>query len=291
MMLAAAVMAVLVAAGQAVPAAPTAEQLKNATYKGVEDAPVSLKDGVYEGEPFRGGGAMRLRVGLQAAGVVTGDLDGDGVPEAVALLWKSSGGSGVFTYVAVVGNRGGNVENVATALIGDRQQVRSLSIVDGRIVAEVIGHGPGEPLCCPTEKQRLTWELAGGGLRELPKQVLGVATVADLEGKTWTLHGLDNGQPLAAGVSVILTVKDGRVGGTGGCNSYSGAVTAGDGARALKIGPLISTRKFCAGVASEVEREYLAALQAVFQFGFVAGDLALTYKHGNTIKTLMFSGK
>jgi heat shock protein HslJ len=291
MMLVTAVMAVLVAAGQAVPAAPTTEQLKNATYKGIEDGPVTLKDGAYEGKPFRADSAMRLRVGLQAASVVTGDLNGDGVPEALALLWKSSGGSGVFTYVAVVGNKGGKVENVATALIGDRQQVRSLSIVDRRIVVDVIGHGPGEPMCCPTQKQRLTWELAGGRLRELPKQVLGVATVADLEGRAWTLQGLDNGQPLAADVSVTLTVRNGRVGGTGGCNSYSGAVTVGDGARALKIGPLISTRKFCAGVESEVERKYLAALQTVFQFGFVAGDLALTYKDGSAVKTLMFSGK
>jgi len=89
-------------------------------------------------------------------------------------------------------------------------------------------------------------------------------------------------------VTVSLTVKNGRAGGTGGCNNYSGPIAPGDGARTLKVGPLSSTRMFCAGAGSEVETTYLAALQAVFQFGFAAGDLVLTYKDGDGIRTLRY---
>jgi hypothetical protein len=164
------VMAAVVALSQA-PAAPTVDQLRNATYTGVYDEPVTLKDGAYEGKPFRADSPMRPRAGLLPDSLVTGDLTGDGTPEAVVLLWKASGGSGVFTYVAVVANKGGRIENVATALIGDREHVESLAIAGRRIVVDVIGHGPGEPMCCPTQKQRRTWQLTGTRLKELPKQV------------------------------------------------------------------------------------------------------------------------
>lgn len=290
MTMAAVVMATVVAFGQA-PAAPTVDQLKNATYKGIYDEPITLKDGAYEGKPFRPDSPMRPRAGVLPDTLVTGDLTGDGTPEGAVILWKASGGSGVFTYLAVVANRGGHVENIATSLIGDREQVVSLVIAGGRIAVDVIAHGPGEPMCCPTQKQRRTWELTGTELKELPKQVLGTSTLADLEGKTWTLESLDNDKPLPRGVSVTLTVRDGRAAGTGGCNNYSGPITAGEGARSLKIGPLISTRKFCEGAGSEVETKYLAALQGAFQFAFAAGDLALTYKDGDVVRTLRYSGK
>ena len=233
---------------------------------------------------------MRLRAGLVPTTRVTGDLDGDGRPEAAVLLWKASGGSGVFTYLAIAADRGSTVGNVATALIGDREQVLSLAIVGLRIVADVVGHGPGEPMCCPTQRQRRTWEFTRAGLKELPMQVLGTLTIADLEGRTWTLTSLDGDKPLPAGVTVTLQVKHDRVEGIGGCNTYSGSITMGVDARTLEIGPLVSTRKFCAGAGSEVETRYLTALQAVFEFGFAAGGLALTYKDGDGIKTLIYSG-
>ena len=290
MIMMAAMFAVLVSAGHAAPPAPTVEQLKNATYTGIYDGPITLKDGAYEGEPSPPDSSLRPRAGLLPATRVAGDLDGDGKAEAAVLVWRASGGSGVFTYLAVVADKGDTVANVATALIGDRVQVQALSIAGRRIVVDVVGHGPGEPMCCPTQKQRRTWEFTDTGLREASTQVLGPLTLADLEGKTWTLTRLDRDQPLPDNVRVTLTVKNGRVDGIGGCNSYSGPITGGSGARSIRIGPLISTRKFCEGAGSEVEAKYLAALQAVFEFGFAAGELALSYKDGDGLKTLSYSG-
>jgi heat shock protein HslJ len=283
-------MAVVLAAGQPAPAAPTIDQLKGATYNGINDAPVALKEGAWEGKPVSGG-STKSRVVLQAASLVTGAVTAEGAPEAVVLLRKSSGGTGTFTFMAVVADRGGKIENVATAPLGDREQVRSLSIVDRRIVVDVIAHGPGEPMCCPTQKQRRAWEWTSTGLKERPREVGGVVTVADIESRAWTLKSLDNDQPLPKGVTVTLAVKNRRVDGSGGCNTYNAAIVDGTGARALQIGRLASTRRFCAGAPGDVEAKYLAALQAAVQFGFVAGDLALTYKDGSAIKTLVFSGK
>jgi hypothetical protein len=108
--------------------------LKNATYKGIYDEPVTLKDGDYESQTVRPDGPKRPRVGLLPATLVTGDINGDGTPETVVLLWEASGGSGVFTHVAVVSDKGGKAENIATARIGDREQVQSISIAGQDIV-------------------------------------------------------------------------------------------------------------------------------------------------------------
>src|SRR6476646_8516948 len=103
----AAVMAVVVTVVQAVPAPPTVEQMKNATYMGIDNEPITLKDGTYAGTPFRPDSPSRPRVALLPATLITGDLNGDGTPEAAVLLSKASGGNGVFTYLAVAAdNRG-----------------------------------------------------------------------------------------------------------------------------------------------------------------------------------------
>ena len=74
--------------------APTAFELAHATYSGIMDEPVTLTGGRWEGEPFVEGGASRPTVGLVDHFILTGDLDGDGLDEAVTFLWESSGGSG-----------------------------------------------------------------------------------------------------------------------------------------------------------------------------------------------------
>jgi hypothetical protein len=103
-------------------------EYRNLTYQGIYDHPVTVHDGVYEGEPFVPGGASRPRVELVEDLLVQGDLDGDSVEEAAVLLAESSGGSGVMTYLALVTWRDGAPVNLATRLIGDRVQIRSLRV-------------------------------------------------------------------------------------------------------------------------------------------------------------------
>jgi uncharacterized membrane protein len=142
----------------------TAERLRQATYKGILDAPVTLVDGRYEGKPFVPGSATRPIVKLVPGVIATGDLDRDGIDEAVVVLAHSSGGSGVFMYLATVRDNGGKPENIATVRLGDRVKVLAVGIDDGRIVADLVQHGPNDPMCCPTSKVRRGWLLQDGEL-------------------------------------------------------------------------------------------------------------------------------
>lgn len=56
----------------------------------------------------------------------SGDLNGDGAPDAVVTLAVSSGGARV--YIAAVLNDGGTARPVASALLGDRVRMRALSV-------------------------------------------------------------------------------------------------------------------------------------------------------------------
>ncbi len=84
--------------------APSIEELARATFTGIEDAgPVTLRSGKWEGEPFGEGGASIPTVWLTEDFYLTGDVDADGVDEAVAHLTYSTGGSGNFGFPIVPG--------------------------------------------------------------------------------------------------------------------------------------------------------------------------------------------
>ena len=105
----------------------------NAVYKGIEDHPVQLENGAWEGAPYVEGGAARPRVGLIDDLWLLGDVTGDGKPEAITGLWHSSGGSGTRNYAAVLERRTEGPVNIATALLGDRVRIDGGAIEDGII--------------------------------------------------------------------------------------------------------------------------------------------------------------
>jgi heat shock protein HslJ len=166
----------LIRAGQKlwIPAQPgtaegdlTLEALQNAVYQGIYDEPVQLTDGRYEGEPFVPGGASRPTVTFHPEVYAFGDLNGDGVDDAVVILIENSGGSGSFIYLAAVINEDGAPVNVATAFVGDREQAQALTIEDGEITLEMVAHGPDDPMCCPTQEVTKRYQLQGDQLAEL----------------------------------------------------------------------------------------------------------------------------
>jgi len=140
--------------------------LANASYQGIEDTPVQLENGRWEGEPYVEGGASRPSVGLVEDFSLEGDVDGDGEPETVVQLWQSSGGSGNFQHVAVMKNRDGKWLNVATAPVGDRVQVRAGAILDGVIKLDVVQQGEEDAACCPSQLARRSWIWDGSQLKE-----------------------------------------------------------------------------------------------------------------------------
>ena len=153
--------------------APMLAELLNATYAGIEAGPISLSSGGWEGEPYAGSGASRPRVGLVEDVYFTGDLNGDGVPEAVVILWRSSGGTGSNTYVAVMARQGDEIKNIDTALIGDRVKLRSGRVDEGSIILEVLQAGENDAMCCPTMLAVRTWSFRDGQLEEGEIEVTG----------------------------------------------------------------------------------------------------------------------
>lgn len=271
-------------------AADVMSEYRNLTYQGIYDYPVTLQDGVYEGEPFVPGGASRPRVQLVEDIHVRGDMDGDDSDEAVVLLAESSGGSGVMTYVALVTWRDGTPENLDTALLGDRVQIRSLRLEQDGLIVDLIKAGPNDPACCPTRKTRTIYRLRDGRLVEASSKDQGSMSLHDLEGVAWRLTHLGRQTPIPEGVLVTLTVEGDRISGTTGCNRYFGSVREPE-ARKLTIGPLGSTRMACPEPKMETERRYLRALESVREVGFLNGRLALTYQldEGEGVDSLLFA--
>jgi hypothetical protein len=151
-------------AGTRSEAAPTPEQLAGASYGGIYEEPVQLRQGRYEGPPFVSGGASRPVVQLLEEPMATGDLDGHEGDEAAVFLVESSGGSGSFVYLAAVGLRNGEPVHLGTALVGDRTKIQAVAIEDSEIRVNLLEHGPQDPACCPGEPVTRIWVFEGGDL-------------------------------------------------------------------------------------------------------------------------------
>jgi len=67
-------------------------------------------------------------------------MNDDGLVDAVILLVENGGGSGEFESVAVVLNTNGAPSQAGQALLGDRVQVRQMTITSG-VLAWICGAG------------------------------------------------------------------------------------------------------------------------------------------------------
>ena len=238
--------------------------------------------------PFVEGGASRPTVGLIDHFILTGDLDGDWLDEAAMLLWESSGGSGNRLYLAVMGAPRWDIENLGTALIGDRVQIRSGTIEDGRITLDIVRAGPEDAACCPTEKALVTWTLNEDGLSRIADETTGTLSLADLGGHEWILLELGREQPLPEDVEISLLFQDDRVSGHSGCNSYfAGVVSPNPGE--LGFNGMGATRMACPEAMMDLERRYLSTLAGASGFSFLAGRLVLTCDTDEGPQALVFT--
>ena len=124
---------------------------------------VTREDG-YEYRTTPGAAPIKLKVvGPNAFG----DLNGDGTDDAAVVLAQDLGGSGTFmTLAAVISDQGIPRYQAGTSL-GDRVQVNSIAIRDGIIRVTLTGHGPSDPMCCPTQSQTRSFRLDGTKLPEI----------------------------------------------------------------------------------------------------------------------------
>jgi heat shock protein HslJ len=270
-------------------ATPTLEQLANTAYTGIFEHAITLTNGRWEGEPFVAGGASRPAVGLVEDFILTGDLNDDGHDEAVVLLWESTGGSGIYNYIAVTGMRDDKPYALGTALIGERVQVRSGRITGNRIELDVVQQGPGDAACCPSQKATRYWTLDATGLHVHASRITGRLSLADLAGPEWVLNRLDANKPLAAQPEITLLFDGDRVSGKSACNRYfAGVKETGEQPGDLRISRIGGTRMACPKELMNLENRYLEALGKVTRYSFQAGKLALTWRKDAETGTLLF---
>jgi heat shock protein HslJ len=105
------------------------------------------------------------------------------------------------------------------------------------------------------------------------------AAAASVSGREWRLAEL-GGRPAAMGAGgrpATLRLDAGRASGFAGCNTFSGGyLMAGSN---LVMPDLTSTRMACAE-GMELEREYLAALEATLSFRLTTQGLELLGENG-----------
>ena len=98
---------------------------------------------------------------------VSGDLDGDGNPETVAVVHCEAGSgtppSGV--YVLTRGRGTGAPARVVATLVApsEDKNVTELAVRDGAVHATLLGYSSLDvPRCCPDEKEQVSWVWKGG---------------------------------------------------------------------------------------------------------------------------------
>lgn len=98
--------------------------------------------------------------------VVTGDVDGDGLADAVAIFNVPSGGSAAYQHLLVMKGDGASFTP-----LGVREQIVGINphdIVIRRAVVEYTGTilGPTDPHCCPRTSQRFRVTVSNGRISD-----------------------------------------------------------------------------------------------------------------------------
>lgn len=122
---------------------------KNATYL-IEGKPVTLVNGMAEMEAAPGSSSKIIT--KYFGNEVTGDINGDGIPDVAFLLTQESGGSGTFFYVVgAVKQADGTYKGTDGVLLGDRvaPQTTEMSKNPNQKNVLIVNYAdrlPGEPM-------------------------------------------------------------------------------------------------------------------------------------------------
>jgi hypothetical protein len=149
-------------------AALSQAMLFNSTYRSPDWGEFQLTDGIfYRTPPTSQESPESYTTRIQDL-VFYGDINTDGLEDALVVLNTQNGGSGHFIELAVVLDQNGSPYNIATIYLGDRVVVESGKVENGTIVLNMRVQGPNDGLCCPS--QFVTWNfvLTGDQLIKLP---------------------------------------------------------------------------------------------------------------------------
>ena len=173
--------------------------------------------------------------------------------------------------MAAVVNEAGQPRHAASAFLGDRVRIETLAIQDGEIVVQLIGHGPDDPLCCPTQKVRRAFQLVGSTLEEVPSIVDVLwhwERFEDTRGPAWDVTVADPQK------YTLRLLPDGTFQVKADCNTGSGAYTLARSSITLMVGPV--TRAACP--PESLSNTFLTRLGEVVTYVLHEGKLVLNLK-------------
>ncbi len=142
----------------------TVEKLQNAEYK-LRCGKVKLEDG---GGGKCGESSPYCCVELSADNIAFGDLNGDGITDAVAIFYSQFGYRRFWVELVVITRGEGKPRQVAYKMLGKNAAVKSIAIKSGEIVLELGKYAPDDPLCCPSLSVIHKYRLAGKNLVLVP---------------------------------------------------------------------------------------------------------------------------
>ena len=96
--------------------------------------------------------------------IALGRLSNHQDQDAAVIYGYNTGGTGFFTVLCAVMNDRGIPKNSALIDLEDRIKINSLRIQSGKIIIDMVTHGPNDPACCPTVKKVATYKLVGNKL-------------------------------------------------------------------------------------------------------------------------------
>lgn len=136
---------------QAVNSTLSLDILRNATYRSPDWGEFQLSDGIYYRTPPTSQESPEAYTTRLLDTVLYGDINQDGLGDAIVFLATQSGGTGTFIEMAVVLNLDGSPVNISTRYLGDRVIVESGTVEGGSITLTLRVQGPNDPLCCPSQ--------------------------------------------------------------------------------------------------------------------------------------------
>ncbi|MBC7361986.1 MAG: hypothetical protein H5U06_06865 [Candidatus Aminicenantes bacterium] len=87
--------------------------------------------------------------------------------DAAVILVANYGGSGFFYELTALINDGAAFHQTNSLELGDRVKIVKLRIDQGKIIINMLTHGPNDPSCCPSKKAVLFFKLRNGQLSEI----------------------------------------------------------------------------------------------------------------------------
>jgi hypothetical protein len=96
--------------------------------------------------------------------IALGYLSNQQTKDAAVIYGYNTGGSGFFVVLCAVINDHGQPRNTALIDLEDRVKINSLTIRSGKIIIDMVTHGPNDPACCPTVRKIATYALVGNKL-------------------------------------------------------------------------------------------------------------------------------